>query len=77
MKRATAENTDIRPRGLNATNIPKLKRATSFANHFVRRRYTANESNNGLKEDERKQKEAEHMFVVHIGVLRTLRSAYA
>lgn len=23
----------IRPRGLNATNIPKLKRATGFANH--------------------------------------------
>jgi hypothetical protein len=32
MSRAAAENT-IRPRGLNATNIPKLKHASSFANH--------------------------------------------
>lgn len=32
MNHATTKDT-IRPCGLNATNIPKLKRATGFANH--------------------------------------------
>lgn len=75
MNRTTAENT-IRPHGLNATNIPKLKRATGFANHSCDSIPRIKVTMAQRRERRRKEgKESGHVYLVHIYLARRLSNA--
>lgn len=75
MNHTTTKNI-IRPRGLNATNIPKLKRATGFANHSCDSVPRIKVTMGQRRERRRKEgKESGHVYFVHTYIARRLSTA--